>query len=78
MTSTILAESRRGDKVVLIERAGGEASRDYRVSVFLRFSSLAKAQAAFLAELPPSAAEHYKAEIAEQDNLARDRYTTLK
>lgn len=78
MTTTILAESRRGKKVVLIERGHGEYGIEYRVSVFLRFSSLAKAQAAFLAEVPPSAAEHYKAEIAEQDKLARDRFTTLK
>lgn len=78
MNTTILAEFRRGKKVVLIERGRGEFENEYRVSVFLGFPSLAKAQEAFLKEVSPSTTEHYKATIAEQDKLARDRYTTLK
>ena len=77
VNTTILAESRRGKKVVLLERGRGDNGREYRVSVYNRFSSLAKAQAAFLSEVPLSAADHYKAEIAEQDKLVDNRSSDL-
>lgn len=65
MSVTILAEYRRGKKVVLLESAGGEFDREYRVSVFRFYSSLPNAQDAFLKEVPPSSTDYFKDTIAE-------------
>jgi hypothetical protein len=67
MSTTILAESRRGGKAVLIERLNGEFGYEYRVTVSERFRSLTKAREAFLASAPPSMAETLSRQIADNN-----------
>ena len=67
MTATILAESRRGGKTVIIERLNGESGHEYRVTISERFHSLPKAREAFLASTPPSMAETLSRQIAENN-----------
>ncbi len=67
MNTTILAESRRSGKAVLIERLNGDFGYEYRVTVSERFHSLPKARESFLASAPPSMAETLSKQIADNN-----------
>ena len=69
MKTIVLAESRRGEKTVLIEKLKGEWSPEYLVTVARRFSDLPAAQEAFLAETPPTLEATLIAQIEANKNL---------
>ena len=63
MRTTVLAESRRGGKTAVIERLNLEDGKAYRVTVSQRYTSLGKAQSAFLDEAPPTVREKLSKQI---------------
>lgn len=65
MSTTILAESRRGGKVAVIERINDDSGYMYRVAVSERFRALSKAQEAFLAAVPQTQKDHFANLISE-------------
>lgn len=67
----IIAEYRGREKTVLLERVEGEWEDAYRTTTSRRFSSLSKAQAAFLSELPKGSKELYEKRIAENSKYPR-------
>lgn len=67
MSTTILAESRRGGKVAVIERINDDYGYMYRVVVSERFRALSKAQEAFLAAAPRSMSETLSKQIADNN-----------
>lgn len=71
MTSTILAEYRRGKKTVLLERVNVEFGSDYRVTLCRRFSSLDKAKEAFFAETPATAREQLEKQLKDSNTKMR-------
>ena len=75
MTKEIVAEYRRGDKIVLLERlVDGVTESGYRLTVAHTLKSPDRARAAFLAEIPPKLYPTFDKQISK----AIDRNATNK
>lgn len=66
LTTTIIAEYRRGMTSAILERVNGvDYGKQYRVTYCHRCNALEKAQNEFLTFLPPSQHEAYEKQIAD-------------
>lgn len=61
----VIAEYRGQNKSAVMERIEGEWDDAYRITVSRRYSSPAKAKAAFLSEIPPRSKERYEKQITD-------------
>lgn len=67
--NAILAEYRRGTKLVLLEKVSTGFDEVYRVSVHNNFTTCEKAQAAMLTEVPSTSKNNVLRQIAEAEKI---------